>query len=105
MTWLPNAILIRARKLIGLCHRKRDVSAVGPMPRAPRVRFSWCSWWLTACLTCLFCLMVSRIGAAQESLQKESSADVEMQSWNWHVQNTDIVQADPGFSAKYSGPQ
>jgi len=26
------------------------------------------------------------------------------QSWNWHVQNTDIVQADPGFSAAYSGP-
>ena len=26
------------------------------------------------------------------------------QTWNWHVQNTDIVQGDPGFSAKYSGP-
>ena len=26
------------------------------------------------------------------------------QSWNWHVQNTDIVQGYPGFSAKYSGP-
>ena len=26
------------------------------------------------------------------------------QDWNWHVQNTDIVQGDPGFSAKYSGP-
>ncbi|MFZ0931892.1 MAG: carbohydrate porin [Syntrophobacteraceae bacterium] len=25
------------------------------------------------------------------------------QKWNWHVQNTDIVQADPGFPAKYSG--
>ncbi|HEV7926224.1 MAG TPA: carbohydrate porin, partial [Verrucomicrobiae bacterium] len=24
--------------------------------------------------------------------------------WNWHVQNTDIVQGDPGFPAKYSGP-
>ncbi len=24
--------------------------------------------------------------------------------WNWHVQNTDIVQGDPGFSANYSGP-
>ncbi len=26
------------------------------------------------------------------------------QSWNWHVQNTDIVQGDTGFPAKYSGP-
>ena len=26
------------------------------------------------------------------------------QSWSWHVQNTDIVQADPSFSAAYSGP-
>jgi hypothetical protein len=26
------------------------------------------------------------------------------QSWNWHVQNTDIVQGYPGFSSKYSGP-
>jgi high affinity Mn2+ porin len=26
------------------------------------------------------------------------------QRFNWHVQNTDIVQADPGFSSKYSGP-
>ena len=26
------------------------------------------------------------------------------QSWNWHIQNTDIVQGDPGFPAKYSGP-
>jgi len=26
------------------------------------------------------------------------------QSWNWHVQNTDIVQYHPGFAARYSGP-
>lgn len=26
------------------------------------------------------------------------------QDWNWHVQNTDIVQGDPGFPAQYSGP-
>jgi high affinity Mn2+ porin len=25
------------------------------------------------------------------------------QKWNWHVQNTDILQGDPGFAAKYSG--
>jgi high affinity Mn2+ porin len=26
------------------------------------------------------------------------------QVWNWHVQNTDIVQGYPAFPAKYSGP-
>jgi len=26
------------------------------------------------------------------------------QNWNWHVQNTDIVQGYPGFAAKFSGP-
>jgi high affinity Mn2+ porin len=26
------------------------------------------------------------------------------QNWNWHIQNTDIVQGYPGFSSKYSGP-
>ena len=28
----------------------------------------------------------------------------EEQDWNWHVQNTEIVQYHPGFSAQYSGP-
>src|ERR1700678_1674105 len=26
------------------------------------------------------------------------------QNWNFHAQNTDIVQGYPGFSAQYSGP-
>jgi high affinity Mn2+ porin len=26
------------------------------------------------------------------------------QAWNWHAQNTDIVQYHPGFPARYSGP-
>ena len=26
------------------------------------------------------------------------------QNWNWHVQNTDILQGYPGFSSQYSGP-
>src|ERR1035438_4727633 len=25
-------------------------------------------------------------------------------AWNWHAQNTDIVQYHPGFPASYSGP-
>jgi high affinity Mn2+ porin len=28
---------------------------------------------------------------------------VEEQKWNWHVQNTDIVQGNVGFPAQYSG--
>lgn len=34
----------------------------------------------------------------------EKSSGEPSQTWNWHVQNTDIVQGYPGFSAKYSGP-
>ena len=29
--------------------------------------------------------------------------EARQQSWNWHVQNTDILQGDFGFPAKYSG--
>ncbi|MDB6111448.1 MAG: hypothetical protein JWR69_3198 [Pedosphaera sp.] len=35
----------------------------------------------------------------------ESSSEVREQRWNWHVQNTDIVDWHPGFPAKYSGPK
>ncbi len=34
----------------------------------------------------------------------EQPADAQPESWNWHAQNTDIYQGDPGFPAKYSGP-
>lgn len=33
-----------------------------------------------------------------------STPDAPAQNWNWHVQNTAIVQGYPGFSAQYSGP-
>ncbi len=35
---------------------------------------------------------------------KDSGASGVDQTWNWHVQNTDIVQFHPGFPALYSGP-
>jgi high affinity Mn2+ porin len=35
----------------------------------------------------------------------ETGANEPDQRWNFHVQNTDIVQGYPGFSAQYSGPQ
>ncbi len=34
----------------------------------------------------------------------ERAANEPDQFWNWHFQNTDIVQGDPSFSAKYYGP-
>lgn len=37
-------------------------------------------------------------------LAVQSPDGVSAQFWNWHVQNTDIVQGDPSFPAKYSGP-
>src|SRR4051812_10249680 len=33
-----------------------------------------------------------------------ADSEAHEQGWNLHVQNTDIVQGYPGFSAKYSGP-
>jgi len=83
--------------------RKRDVSPLGPMPMTPSARIAWGYSLLMAALTCLFCLTVSFNGAAQESPPPESSTNAQMQTWNWHVQNTDIVQGDPAFSAKYYG--
>ena len=40
---------------------------------------------------------VAADGAASSTQSRE-------QSWNWHVQNTDILQGDLAFPAKYSGP-
>jgi high affinity Mn2+ porin len=34
----------------------------------------------------------------------KSPASAPEQRWNFHAQNTDIVQGDPAFPAKYSGP-
>src|SRR5258708_6331567 len=42
--------------------------------------------------------------AAEDSSDTNAISSPDPQSWNWHVQNTDIVQGYPGFSAKYSGP-
>jgi high affinity Mn2+ porin len=52
-------------------------------------------------------VLVSCLPAVQslavESLESTNASVA--QSLNWHVQNTDIIQGDPGFAAKYSGPQ
>ncbi len=39
-----------------------------------------------------------------EAKSGSEEAAAQEQNWNWHVQNTDIIQYHPGFPAKYSGP-
>lgn len=34
----------------------------------------------------------------------ETNQTARAAQWNWHFQNTDIIQGDPSFPAKYSGP-
>src|SRR5580658_10235397 len=34
----------------------------------------------------------------------DTNQSSEEQKWNWHVQNTDIIEGYPSFSSQYSGP-
>ena len=43
-------------------------------------------------------------GSSTNAPPVEPGAEFQEQTWNYHVQNTDIVQGNPGFPAKYSGP-
>jgi high affinity Mn2+ porin len=52
-----------------------------------------------AALAASFCM-----GQATLADDSTTTSSPEEQIWNVHVQNTDIVQGDPAFSAKYSGP-
>jgi high affinity Mn2+ porin len=52
----------------------------------------------------LFVAGVTISGFGAETPAELPSAMDQQQTWNWHVQNTDIVQATPGFSSQYSGP-
>jgi len=49
----------------------------------------------------VFALLAAILPAAAEDSTNSPAAE---QSWNWHVQNTEIVQGYPGFPSKYSGP-
>src|ERR1700722_12106771 len=42
--------------------------------------------------------------ATSTNLAAMAIEPAQQQVWNWHVQNTDIVQGYPAFPAKYSGP-
>lgn len=43
-------------------------------------------------------------GTNETSAVSVQPAESPPQNWNWHVQNTDIVQGYPGFHSAYSGP-
>ncbi len=43
--------------------------------------------------------------AVQAGDLSETNPAAEPASWNWHVQNTAIVQGYPAFSALYFGPK
>ena len=44
------------------------------------------------------------IAISAESQEATTSSNTPPQSWNWHVQNTAIIQGSLPFPAKYSGP-
>ena len=65
-----------------------------------------------ACIT-YRCVLACSVAVALESDAStnsltapalETAGALSEQTWNWHVQNTDIVQGAPPFPAKYSGP-
>src|SRR5580692_8858243 len=46
------------------------------------------------------CAATASLAAADSPLVPQETAE---QNWNWHAQNTDIVQGYPAFPANYSG--
>jgi len=52
-------------------------------------------------IAALACVPISALMAQQIELSPTNTTE---QIWNLHVQNTDIVQGDTSFPAKYSGP-
>jgi high affinity Mn2+ porin len=66
----------------------------------------------TALLTCAASVLTAAAQNATNSPNGHSAtnspplvqpASTQQQNWNWHIQNTDIVQGDPSFPAKYAG--
>jgi high affinity Mn2+ porin len=49
----------------------------------------------------MLCTAIATSACSQET---NLASAPQQQDWNWHVQNTVIVQGDPAFPAKYSGP-
>jgi high affinity Mn2+ porin len=63
-----------------------------------------------ALATAAMCSAATLAVAAETSTNSPGASGVNTptetpeQTWNWHAQNTDIVQYHPGFPASYSGP-
>jgi high affinity Mn2+ porin len=55
-------------------------------------------------ITVLFCFLSMIITNSMKASLKDSIKKDSCSRWNFHVQNTEIVQGDPAFPAKYSGP-
>src|SRR5205823_4081711 len=47
--------------------------------------------------------IIARAQDVPGAVKTNAVANVDAQQWNWHIQNTDIVQGDPAFPARYSG--
>ena len=59
---------------------------------------------MTTALACAAACAVAQDATNFPSVPGLVQPPVGGQNWNWHVQNTDIVQGYPAFPAKYSGP-
>jgi high affinity Mn2+ porin len=46
----------------------------------------------------------NEIATASLPTEVQTAAQALTEKWNWHAQNTDMVQYHPGFPASYSGP-
>jgi high affinity Mn2+ porin len=57
-----------------------------------------------ACVTALLAVASEPSTNAPATARIDQPLETQEQTWNWHAQNTDIVQGDPGFPAQYSGP-
>ena len=55
-------------------------------------------------LFAFLCMAAEVLAVGICSAFADDNQTAEPEQWNFHFQNTDIVQADPPFSAKYSGP-
>lgn len=60
---------------------------------------------LTAAEVCANCAAAGGVSSTNQiSPPVEKASETQQQHWNFHIQNTDIVQGYPGFHAQYSGP-
>jgi len=92
-------------------HLRKLPTKVGKMKRPESTSEGWRSCWRDWRLADARRIKASWASVAVFTAARaigqevsETNALVQLQTWNWHVQNTVIVQYHPGFSAAYSGP-